>query len=216
MTRRTVVLLSSLAAVAIFILSATFYSKPAPDFAQNVDSNGENVLFRSHSPILGPVSAKVTITEFFDPLCETCREFFPLVKEIIADHQGNVRVVLRYATFHAGAEEAVRILEAARRQDKFENVYSALMEKQGEWAAHGAPNLPRAWEIAAEVGLDLAKAKQDAVLPEVDRIIQQDMADAKMAEVTKTPTFFVNGKPLLSFGKQQLYDMVIEEAGIQQ
>ena len=77
-------------------------------------------------------------------------------------------------------------------------------------------NLPRAWEIAAEVGLDLAKAKQDAVLPEVDRIIQQDMADAKAAEVTKTPTFFVNGKPLLSFGKQQLYDMVIEEAGMQQ
>ena len=109
MTRRTVVLLSSLAAVAIFILSATFYSKPAPDFAQNVDANGENVLFRSHSPILGPVSAKVTITEFFDPLCETCREFSPLVKEIIEDHQGNVRVVLRYATFHAGAEEAVRI-----------------------------------------------------------------------------------------------------------
>jgi protein-disulfide isomerase len=210
MTRRTVVMLSSFAAVAIFILSATFYSKPAPDFAQNVDANGENVLFRSHSPILGPVSAKVTITEFFDPLCETCREFFPLVKEIIADHQGNVRVVLRYATFHAGAEEA------ARRQGKFENVYSALMEKQDEWAAHGAPNLPRAWEIAAEVGLDLAKAKQDAVLPEVDRIIQQDMADAKTAEVTKTPTFFVNGKPLLSFGKQQLYDMVIEEAGMQQ
>jgi protein-disulfide isomerase len=212
MTRRNVVLIASFIAVALFILGASLYSKPAPDIAVKLDANGESVLFRAHSPILGPASAKVTVTEFFDPLCETCREFFPLVKEIIADHQGNVRFVLRYATFHAGSEEAVRILEAARRQNKFEIVHFALQEKQGEWAAHGATNLPRAWAIAAEVGLDIAKARQDALLPEVDRIIQQDMADAQSANVTKTPTFFVNGKPLLSFGKQQLYDLVIAEA----
>jgi protein-disulfide isomerase len=211
MTRRNIVLLTSLIAVAAFILGALFYVKSAPDLARNLSSNEEGVLFRSHSPILGPASAKVTVTEFFDPSCETCREFYPVVEEIIADHKGKVRFVLRYATFHPGSEDVVRILEAARKQNKFENLLSVLLQKQGEWAAHGAPNLARAWEIAGEVGLDLVKAKQDSLSPEVDRLIQQDMADVKSADVTKTPTFFVNGKPLLSFGKQQLYDMVNEE-----
>jgi protein-disulfide isomerase len=208
MTRRKAVLLASFVAVAIFILGAIFYARPAPEFAQSGDPNAESVLFRAHSPVLGPATAKVTVTEFFDPLCETCREFLPLVEEIIADHPGKVRVVLRYATFHPGSQEAVRILEAARRQDKFEIVHFVLFEKQSEWAAHAAPNLERAWELAGEAGLDLTKARKDALLPEIDRIIQLDMADAKSADVTKTPTFFVDGKPLLTFGKQELYDMV--------
>jgi protein-disulfide isomerase len=215
-TRRNIVLLTSFIAVTFFVLGAIFYTKPTPDFTANMSANGESVLFRSHSPILGPISAKVTVTEFFDPSCETCRDFFPLVEEIIADHQGKVRFVMRYATFHPGSEDVVRILEAARLQNKFENLLVLLLQKQGEWAAHGAPNLSRAWEIAGEAGVDLVKAKQDAASPEIDKIIQQDMADVKSADVTKTPTFFVNGKPLLSFGKQQLYDMVKEEVERQQ
>ncbi len=211
MTKRAIVLLTVCLAAVVFMFGALFYTKAVPDLVQGSAVDGESVLFRAHSPILGPPSAKVTVTEFFDPSCETCREFFPLVEEIIADHQGKVRFVMRYATFHPGSDEAVRILEAARRQNKFEGILSVLLQKQGEWAAHGAPNLARAWEIAGEAGLDLVKAKEDALLPEVDRIIQQDMADVKSAEVIKTPTFFVNGKPLLSFGKQQLYDMVKEE-----
>ncbi|MEQ1498158.1 MAG: thioredoxin domain-containing protein [Novosphingobium sp.] len=213
MTRRTMVFLAGFVAVAIFILGSIFYTKPAPDFAQGIGPGGDSVLVRPHSPILGPETANVTVTEFFDPMCETCREFFPLVEEIIGDHQGKVRVVLRYATFHPGSEDAVRILEAARRQNKFESVLFVLLEKQSEWAAHGEPNIARAWELAGEAGLDLPKAKTDALSPEVDRVIQQDLADAKSAGVSKTPTFFVNGKPLLSFGKQQLYDMVLAEVG---
>lgn len=211
MTRRAIVVLSSIVAVAVFVLGAVLYTKPAPNFAQAIDANGESVLFRMNSPVLGPASAKVTLTEFFDPMCETCRDFFPVVEEIVSDHQSKVRVVLRYATFHPGSEDAVRILEAARRQDKFEAVLFVLLERQGEWASHGQPNLARAWELAGEAGLDIAKAKHDAASPEIGQIIQRDMADAKAAGVTKTPTFFVNGKPLPSFGKQELYDLVLEE-----
>ncbi len=212
MTRRTIVALFGIAAIAVFVLAAALYTKSAPDLAQDVDANGESLLFRRYSPVLGPVDAKVTLTEFFDPMCETCRDFFPVVEEIVADHQGKVRVVLRYATFHPGSENAVRLLEAARRQNKFEAVLVALLERQGEWASHEGINTALMWELAGGAGLDIAKAKQDAALPEIDLLIQQDMADAKAAGVTKTPTFFVNGKPLQSFGKQELYDMVVEEA----
>jgi protein-disulfide isomerase len=211
MTRRAIVLLTGLVAVIVFATGAFLYSSSTNDSAPSLTSAEESNLIRSHSPILGASSARVTITEFFDPSCEACRAIYPVVKEIIADFPGDVRVVLRYTLFHPASEEAVRILEAARRQDKFETILAILLEKQEEWGADGAPNPARAWEIAGEAGLDLTKGKQDAFSLEVDRIIQQDMADVKAVNVTGTPTFFVNAKPLSSFGAQQLYDLVKDE-----
>lgn len=211
MTRRTIVLLTGLVAVIVFAVGTWFYSNSTIDSAPGLDSVEESNLIRAHSPILGSHAAKVTITEFFDPSCEACREFYPVVKEIMAAYPNDVRVVLRYTLFHPASEEAARILEAARRQDKFESILFILMEKQEEWGADGAPNPARAWEIAGEAGLDLSKGKQDAVSSEVDTIIQQDMADVKAVNVSQTPTFFVNSRPLPSFGKQELYDLVKDE-----
>ena len=37
-------------------------------------------LVRMHSPVIGSREAPVTIVEFFDPVCETCRAFYPVVK----------------------------------------------------------------------------------------------------------------------------------------
>jgi protein-disulfide isomerase len=47
--------------------------------------------------------------------------------------------------------------------------------------------------------------------PEITKIIQQDLADAKTLNVRKTPGFFVNGKPLPSFGRRQLQELVQSE-----
>jgi protein-disulfide isomerase len=106
------------------------------------------VLIRAHSPILGPVDAPVTLVEFFDPSCEACRAYHPILKQLLADFPTQLRIVLRYTTFHEGSDEVVRMLEAARRQDLFEPVLDALLEEQPGWAIHGAPALDVAWEIA--------------------------------------------------------------------
>ena len=45
----------------------------------------------------------------------------------------------------------------------------------------------------------------------ITKIIQQDLADAKTLNVRKTPGFFVNGKPLPSFGYKQLQELVESE-----
>ena len=126
-------------------------------------------------------------------------------------HEGEVRLVLRYAALHEGSDEAVGIIEAARKQDKFLPVLDALMEKQPEWAQDGAPNLARAWEIAGEAGLELTKARADAALPEVAALLAQDAKDVQAVNLRGTPTFFVNGKPLTEFGPQQLYELVTSE-----
>jgi protein-disulfide isomerase len=44
--------------------------------------------------------------------------------------------------------------------------------------------------------------------PEVARMIAQDLEDARVLNVTQTPEFFVNGRPLPSFGYDQLKVLV--------
>lgn len=169
------------------------------------------LLEREHSPSLGPESAKVTIVEFFDPACEACRAFYPFVKKIMAQHPGDVRVVLRYTTFHKGSDEVVRLLEAARLQNLFLPVLETVLRRQPEWADHGKPNIALAWEAAEQVGLDIEQARKDGQSAAISQVLKQDMADVRTVGVLKTPTFFVNGKGLETFGGQQLYDLVLSE-----
>lgn len=211
MNRRSFVLGVSALGLVGFTGGAFAYRQAVAAAARDAASRVSAALFRDHAPIIGPADAKVTIIEFFDPSCEACRAMYPYVKQIMAAHEGKVRLVLRYAALHPGSDEAVRILEASRKQDKFQAVLDALIEKQPEWAQDGSPNLARAWQIAGEVGLDQAKARADGALPEVDAILKQDAADVQSVELRGTPTFYVNGKPLLELGPQQLYDLVTAE-----
>jgi len=41
-------------------------------------------LIRPDSPTLGPADAKVILVEFYDPECEACAAFSPVVKEILS------------------------------------------------------------------------------------------------------------------------------------
>jgi protein-disulfide isomerase len=207
MNRRTFVLGAAALSVAAFGIGAGVYEQTTTSAALAVVAG----LTRPHSPVIGPAEAKVTITEFFDPSCEACRAFYPIVKQIMDMHKGNVRLVMRYAAFHKGSDQAVRILETARLQEKFVPVLEALLEKQPEWAMHDGPDLDKAWEIAGSAGLDVAKAKTDAQSAEITAVLEQDMADGAAAKVQQTPTFFVNGKPLTTFGPQELYDLVTSE-----
>ncbi|PLC47859.1 hypothetical protein CR159_21315 [Pollutimonas subterranea] len=58
-------------------------------------------LERMHAPVYGPADAKVTIVEFFDPSCETCRAFYPAVKELVNTNGGKVKLVIRYGDCQA-------------------------------------------------------------------------------------------------------------------
>ncbi|MBC7754791.1 MAG: thioredoxin domain-containing protein, partial [Moraxellaceae bacterium] len=53
-------------------------------------------LAASHSYSYGPLDAKVTIVEFFDPECESCAAVAPLIKNEMKYYEGKVRWVFRY------------------------------------------------------------------------------------------------------------------------
>lgn len=171
----------------------------------------ETPLVRGDAPTLGPVNAKVTIVEFFDPACEACRAFYPIVKRTMAQYPADVRLVLRYAPLHPGSDEAVRILETARLQNLFIPVLEALLARQPEWAAHGSMDLERAWTIAGDAGLDLPKARATRLAPKITAALNRDIQDLKAVGVSQTPSFFVNGKPLQDFGVRQFQELVRAE-----
>lgn len=207
MNRRTLVLGTVLVAAAAFAGGAFLFLPPetVPAAAQE-----ESTLVRNHSPVIGPANAPVTIVEFLDPACEACRAFYPIVKQIMEKFP-QTRLVIRYAPLHNGSDEAVRLLEAARMQDKFLPVLEKLFFEQPAWAVHGAPDLEKMWAFAGEAGLDVVKARTDAQSPGVVKVLNQDVADMKSINLQGTPTFFVNGQPLTDFGPQQLHDLVAAE-----
>ena len=209
MTRRSLVVLTIGAAVAAFALGSVLYKNSDAD--RQTRAAESTHLVRPHAPVIGPTDAPVTIVEFFDPSCETCRAFYPYVKKILADNPKDVRLVLRYAPFHEGSDEAVKILETARLQNKFEVVLEALLASQPAWAIHGAPNLSVAWDAAQSAGLDVERARQDMSSPEIDEVLRQDIEDIKTVKLNRTPTFFVNTKPLTEFGPEELAALVKSE-----
>ncbi len=168
-------------------------------------------LVRMHSPSLGRPEAKVTIVEFLDPACGTCAAFYPVVKDMLAQDPDNLRLVLRYAPFHPGVDRVVALLEAARRQDRFWPALEALLNSQARWTPNHRPDADQALHILAELGLDMPKLVADAADPAIAELIALDTADARTLGVEKTPEFFVNGRPLPSFGFEPLTALVREE-----
>ncbi|WP_271196580.1 DsbA family protein [Pseudomonas turukhanskensis] len=209
MSRRATVLSVLILAVVGFAAAAYFYratvEKPMPQVPAQTVGN----LVRFHSPTFGPANAPVTVVEFFDPSCESCRAFYPIVKDMMAKNPGSVRLVLRYVLLHPGSEQAVRLLEASRQQGVFPQVLEAVLEAQPGW--HDDPQIVKAWAAAEAAGLDVQKAREQMVSAKIDAVLAQDAADAKAAGVQGTPTFFVNGKPLPEFGAQPLYDLIKSE-----
>jgi protein-disulfide isomerase len=198
--------------------AATPASTPPPSPPAAAEAPAEQLppdlvarLVRPHSPVLGTAKARVTVVEVLDPACEACRAFAPVVEQLLFLHPEDVRVVIRFADFHPPSQEAIRLLEAARRQGKFHELLSALFEQQEDWASHNAPDPERAWKIAGKVGVDVAKARKEARTASVDSMLRLEGEDLNALKVDRTPTFFVNGKLLVSFGSEQLFDLVKSE-----
>ncbi|WP_019028193.1 thioredoxin domain-containing protein [Colwellia piezophila] len=172
-------------------------------------------LERVNVPSKGGKQAKVTIVEFFDPACGTCRQFYPLLNNLVKKYQGKVKVEMRYAPLHQGSEDVVKMLEAAHLQGQFWPAVALLFANQDRWVEHHVSNPTKALAGIKTLPLDHEKLDRDWQSNKVAKIIAQDIQDGHTLQVRATPQFFVNGKPLVVFGYDQLVDLVataVEEA----
>lgn len=202
---------ASLALIFGFIFASSYYKDLQAEKAGFMAKENASIFIRDHSQTLGSDDAKVYIVEFMDPACETCAAFAPFVKKMMADNPGKIKLVLRYAPFHDGADTFVKMLEAAKKQGKYWETLDVMYKSQSQWASHSNPQPERIWQFLPMAGLDVEQIKKDMNDPALAELIAQDLADAKTLNVRKTPGFFVNGRPLQEFGYQQLQDLIYSE-----
>ncbi len=224
--RKEIIILVAIILVAIvaFVVGSNYYrssiqNKPV---AANSNSNkatvNAEVLVRPDSPTLGPADAKVTLVEFYDPECEACAAFAPIVKKILKENEGKIRLVMRYLPLHPNSLSAATFTEAAGEQGKYWQAQDLLFQKQSEWGQkHGQPSATQTdtdalfEKYAKELGLDLNKLKTALAQNQYSAKIDRDKRDGQSLGVRQTPTFFVNGRLLVRFGESELRALIAEE-----
>ena len=211
MKRKIVFGISALALVVGFMVASSLFKSQRAKKLDFMAQENASTFIRDHSPMLGDDAAKVYIVKFTDPACETCAAFSDFVKRFIAAYPGKIKLVIRYAPFHHGSSDVVKILVAAKKLGKFWETLDILYASQAQWTEHHQVMVDRVWPLLERAGLDVRAIQAGMNDPAIDRVIEQDLADARVLGVRKTPGLFVNGKPLEPFGAQEFKELIESE-----
>jgi protein-disulfide isomerase len=157
------------------------------------------------SPGRGGSKPRVTVVVFSEFQCPFCARVTPTLEQLLKSYGDDVRVVFKHRPlpFHERALPAALAAEAAREQGKFWEMHDKLFANQG---ALGAAELER---YAVELGLDLARWK--AAMAGGRARIDADAALADQLAVNGTPTFFINGRPLVGAQPLAKFKALVDE-----
>jgi len=140
----------------------------------------------------GSATPKVTLTEFSDFFCPSCRTVNPVVDQLIQKNGDRLKFIYRHFPLpqHPLAFKAAQAAEAANLQGKFWDYKNRLFEDQ-ENLTDASFEL-----ISKDLNLDVAKFNKDMNSSEVIGKVQRDERDAKKLNLPGTPTFFLDGEGL--------------------
>ena len=162
----------------------------------------------------GGKDAPVTIVEFADFQCPACGVAYPIVKQIIAKYPEDVRFVYRQFPLpsHKYGMLAAQAAEAAGAQGKFWDMYDKLFENQTTWSSSTNPT-----ELFITYAKEIGVANIDIFTQELSEgkykeKINKDQSDGIVLQVISTPTFFINGKPVVGAISYEAFKKAIEEA----
>jgi protein-disulfide isomerase len=155
----------------------------------------------------GSPKALVTIVEFSDFQCPFCTRVLPTLDRLVKEYPDKVRVFFRHnpLPFHSDAPLAAQAAVAADKQGKFWPMHDILFKNQA--------NLKREdlEKYAAEIGLNVAKFKQDIDSAETKKRVEDDLDVAKKVGVQGTPNFFINGRPLRGAMPYEQFKTVVDD-----
>ena len=142
-------------------------------------------------PVTGSPNAANELVEFIDFQCPYCASVSGPAKELAKQYGVALYVKhLPLTGHHPFAEAAAKTAHAAHLQGKFFEVYAALFEQQAMLSPETIE------QIAKDAGLDMTRYASDVASQGVADHIARDIADADLAKVDGTPTFFLNGMML--------------------
>lgn len=171
----------------------------------------------------GSPEQKVTLIEYGDFQCPTCRSMYPSVKQLKEVYKDKLTFVFRnlpLTNIHPNALAAAVAAEAAGQQNKFWQMHDKLYENQPAWQSAGVDERGSIFEkYAQELELNIDQFKQDLSNPAINEKINRDRATARKLGATSTPTFVLNGQVLseqTSVNGDELkkaIDKALEDAG---
>lgn len=146
----------------------------------------------NNSPFKGAQNAPVTVTIFSDFQCPYCARLLPAMEQVMTAYPQQVRMVFKQfpLSMHKFAQPAALASLAARNQGKFWPLHDQL------FANYNTLNEAKIRELAAAVGLDMARYDRDVANPALQQEIAADMQLGTQAGVRGTPAVYVNGKQL--------------------
>jgi protein-disulfide isomerase len=131
----------------------------------------------------------------------------PLFEQALDKYPDSVKIVYKHypLSFHKQALQAALASLAAAEQGRFWEYHDELYLNQNSLSNE------KYIEIAQNLGLDLKKFSLDIMRPSLRKKVEEDVEDAKKAEVTGTPAIFVNGRQLKSRDFQTLSKLIDAE-----
>jgi protein-disulfide isomerase len=140
----------------------------------------------------GPVDAAVTIVEFADFQCPSCKRAQSSLGQILKEFEGKVRLVHKDfpAPTHAGALPAAEAARCAAAQGAFWEYHDLLYLAVPDFARD---DLVR---YAGRLSLDRLAFTACLDGHQFRAEIEADVREGRALKLRGTPTFLVNGKPL--------------------
>lgn len=155
---------------------------------------------------LGPEHAPVTLVEYGDFECPSCKQAAPAVRLLMERHAGRVRLVFRHfpiEEIHPHALHAAEVSEVAGAQGRFWQMHDLLFDNQ----RHLKKQQLRTY--AERLGLDMARYTAEIDDEIYLQRIREHQRSGHDSGVRSTPAFFLNGRIQdVSFGMQELFDAV--------
>jgi len=158
-------------------------------------------------PIRGNKDAPVTIVEFSDFQCPYCSRARPAVNKVRETYGDKVRVIFRNfpLSIHPQALKAGEAASCAAEQGKFWEMHDRLFANQAKL------QVPDLKEHAAALGLDAAAFAQCLDSSRHTADVQRDVEAGTGYGVSGTPSFFINGRPLVGAQPFEGFAQVIDD-----
>jgi protein-disulfide isomerase len=175
-------------------------SGPPPVPANTFDLTG--------APIRGAADAPVTLVMFSDFQCGFCLRVNPTVTQLLQRYPGKVRVAFKHFPIegHDAAPLAHRAAMAAQAQGKFWEMHDRIFANQramsrDDLIAH-----------ATALGLDVPRFTAALDAPAATALLERNHAEGEALGVDGTPTFFVNGTPLVGAQPLEAFAAAVDKA----
>ncbi|RCW44467.1 protein-disulfide isomerase [Halopolyspora algeriensis] len=165
---------------------------------------------------MGRTDAPVVLVAYEDFRCPFCAKYAtevaPELKKRYVE-TGVLRIEWRdFPVFGPQSDRAAKAGRAAARQGAFWRFHDVVYSHAPR---RGKPELPPAKLIdyAEQAGIsDIERFKADMQDPAVDRAIRRDVAEGTRIGVSATPTFLVNGEPIMGAQPLSTFVSTIEQA----